>query len=257
MWRALAAVFCRWSGHVCTSFADGPRREAYTTCWPRSHPTLAAAKVGLVERRGRDPKWLKTVVVRWACRSASPAVVTPACCANGPLDSRWFLVGHAVSLLTAPALRASSLRPAPAADRRAPVAARVLAASGRMALTQYLAQSLVLALVFTGYGLGLYDRVGTAVVLAWCPVCARPTRPGRMAHGAGAVRAQEAGLLEPVTLGGAPVALQVHDVPLLQGQALTRPQASRCACRDGRRLRLRRPARSLRHRAPCTRDAAG
>lgn len=131
---------------------------------------LAAARAGLVERRGRDRAWLRRVVVRWLPVGLAGGIVT-ACCANGPLDSRWFLVGHAVSLLTAPALTASyacglllltgALRPA---------AGRVLAASGRMALTQYLSQSLVLALVFTGYGFGLYDRVGTAVVLAGCPV---------------------------------------------------------------------------------------
>ncbi|MEU5042382.1 DUF418 domain-containing protein [Streptomyces griseorubiginosus] len=131
---------------------------------------LAAARTGLVERRGRDRKWLRAVVVRWLPVGLAGGVVT-ACCANGPLDSRWFLVGHAVSLLTAPALTASyacGLLLLLTAVR--PAAARVLAASGRMALTQYLSQSLVLALVFTGYGFGLYDRVGTAVVLAWCPV---------------------------------------------------------------------------------------
>ncbi|WP_405863174.1 DUF418 domain-containing protein [Streptomyces sp. NBC_01515] len=131
---------------------------------------LAAAKAGLVERRGRDRAWLRRVVVRWLPVGLAGGIVT-ACCANGPLDSRWFLVGHAVSLLTAPALTASyacgllllvgALRPA---------AGRVLAASGRMALTHYLSQSLVLAFVFTGYGFGLYDRVGTAVVLAGCLV---------------------------------------------------------------------------------------
>ncbi|MGW2965218.1 DUF418 domain-containing protein [Streptomyces sp. NPDC001220] len=131
---------------------------------------LAAAKVGLVERRGRDRRWLWRVVVRWLPVGLAGGVVT-ACCANGPLDSRWFLVGHALSLLTAPALTASyacGLLLLLSAMR--PAAARVLAASGRMALTQYLSQSLVLALVFTGYGLGLYDRVGTAVVLAGCLV---------------------------------------------------------------------------------------
>ncbi|MFE9879894.1 DUF418 domain-containing protein [Streptomyces sp. NPDC005784] len=130
---------------------------------------LAAAKTGLVERRGRDRAWLRRTVVRWLPVGLAGGAVT-ACCANGPLDSRWFLVGHAVSLLTAPALTVSyacgvllladALRPA----------AGVLAASGRMALSHYLTQSLVLACVFTGYGFGLYDRVGTAVVLAGCVV---------------------------------------------------------------------------------------
>ncbi|MEW1647177.1 DUF418 domain-containing protein [Streptomyces sp. NPDC091219] len=129
---------------------------------------LAAARTGLVERRGRDRTWLKRVVVRWLPVGLAGGVVT-ACCADGPLDSRWFLVGHAVSLLTAPALTASyACGLLLLLGRVRPAAARVLAASGRMALTQYLSQSLVLALVFTGYGLGLYDRVGTAAVLAGC-----------------------------------------------------------------------------------------
>lgn len=129
---------------------------------------LAAAKAGLVERHGRDRRWLRGVVVRWLPVGLAGGVVT-ACGANGPLDNRWFLVGHAVSLLTAPALTASyacGLLLLLSVVR--PAAARVLAASGRMALTHYLTQSLVLAFVFTGYGFGLYDRVGTAVVLAGC-----------------------------------------------------------------------------------------
>jgi len=130
---------------------------------------LAAAKAGLVERRGRDRRWLRRIVVRWLPVGLAGGVVT-ACCANGPLDSRWFLVGHAVSLLTAPALTASyACALLLLLDARGPAAA-VLAASGRMALTHYLTQSLVLACVFTGYGFGLYDRVGTAVVLAGCVV---------------------------------------------------------------------------------------
>ncbi|MCX4904446.1 DUF418 domain-containing protein [Streptomyces sp. NBC_00878] len=130
---------------------------------------LAAAKAGLVERRGRDRRWLRRTVVRWGPVGLAGGVVT-ACCANWPLDSRWFLVGHAVSLLTAPALTtAYACGLLLLLDARGPAAA-VLAASGRMALTHYLSQSLVLACVFTGYGFGLYDRVGTAAVLAGCVV---------------------------------------------------------------------------------------
>ncbi|MEU0430595.1 DUF418 domain-containing protein [Streptomyces sp. NPDC006290] len=130
---------------------------------------LAAAKAGLVERRGRDRVWLRRTVVRWLPVGLAGGAVT-ACCANGPLDSRWFLVGHAVSLLTAPALTVSyGCAVLLLADARRP-AAVVLAAAGRMALSHYLTQSLVLACVFTGYGFGLYDRVGTAVVLAGCVV---------------------------------------------------------------------------------------
>lgn len=91
---------------------------------------LAAAKVGLVQRRGRDRRWLRRIVVRWLPVGLAGGVVT-ACCANGPLDSRWFLVGHALSLLTAPALTASyacglllllsAVPPAAARDRKSVV----------------------------------------------------------------------------------------------------------------------------------------
>ncbi|MEV6196160.1 DUF418 domain-containing protein [Streptomyces sp. NPDC051920] len=128
---------------------------------------LAAAGTGLLERRGRDRAWLRQTLLRWLPLGLAGGVVT-ACCANGPLDSRWFLVGHAVSLLTAPALTASYACAVLLLAGAVRPAAAVLAASGRMALSHYLTQSLVLACVFTGYGLGLYDRVGTAVVLAGC-----------------------------------------------------------------------------------------
>lgn len=41
-----------------------------------------------------------------------------------------------------------------------------VAAAGRMALTNYLAQSIVLSLVFYGYGLGLFGRLGAAMTAA-------------------------------------------------------------------------------------------
>ncbi|MFF0186917.1 DUF418 domain-containing protein [Streptomyces sp. NPDC005244] len=128
---------------------------------------LAAARTGLVERRGRDRAWLRRTVLRWLPVGLAGGAVT-AVCANGPLDSRWFLVGHAVSLLTAPALTASYACGVLLLAGAVRPAADVLAASGRMALSHYLTQSLVLACVFTGYGFGLYDRVGTAAVLGGC-----------------------------------------------------------------------------------------
>lgn len=48
--------------------------------------------------------------------------------------------------------------------------AGVLGGAGRLSLTHYLTQSLVMALVFTGYGLAWYGRHGTAVLLAGCLV---------------------------------------------------------------------------------------
>ncbi|MFJ6570693.1 DUF418 domain-containing protein [Streptomyces sp. NPDC091292] len=130
---------------------------------------LAAAKSGLLERRARDRRWLRRTLVRWLPLGLAGSVAT-AVCANGPLDSRWFLTGHAIAVLTGPALTASYVCGLLLLLHPRGRAAAVLAAAGRMALTHYLTQSLVLALVFTGYGLGLYDRVGAAAVLAGCVV---------------------------------------------------------------------------------------
>lgn len=86
-------------------------------------------------------------------------------------------------------------------------AARALAAAGRLALGHYLIQSLVLARVFTGYGFGLYDRAGTAVVLVRrAPRYGARQRAERPPRGAArGVRYGPAGLpLRTVTLARRP-----------------------------------------------------
>lgn len=131
---------------------------------------LAAAKSALAERRGRDRVWLRGVVVRLLPAGLAGGAVA-ACCMAGPLDSRWFLVGLAVSVVTTPVLTASyACGLLLLLELCRPAAARVLAAAGRLALSHYLAQSLVLSFVFTGYGFALYDRAGTLAVLAGCVV---------------------------------------------------------------------------------------
>ncbi|MFF8672800.1 DUF418 domain-containing protein [Streptomyces sp. NPDC015242] len=132
---------------------------------------LAAAKCRLAERRGRDRAWLRRTALRGLPYGLAGGVVA-ACCATGPLDGRWFLAGQAATVLTAPALAASYacglLLLLGRAGDRVPAVARVLAAAGRMSLSHYLTQSLVLVWVFSGYGLGLHDRAGTALVLTGC-----------------------------------------------------------------------------------------
>ncbi|MER6108459.1 DUF418 domain-containing protein [Streptomyces hirsutus] len=131
---------------------------------------LAAAKTSLARRHGRDRAWLRRVVVRWLPVGLAGGVLS-ACCTDGPLDDRWFMVGKAVAVLTGPALAAAyACGLLLLLDVMRPAATGFLAAAGRMALTHYLTQSLVLAWVFTGYGLGLYDRVGSAAVLLGCLV---------------------------------------------------------------------------------------
>ncbi|MGW2161496.1 DUF418 domain-containing protein [Nonomuraea sp. NPDC001699] len=79
---------------------------------------------------------------------------------NGTVNK---FLGEAVDLVTAPLLAAAYaatfLRVLPYLPR----VGRALAAPGRMALSNYLGQSLICSLIFTGYGLALVDRVSPAV----------------------------------------------------------------------------------------------
>ncbi|MFD4949065.1 DUF418 domain-containing protein, partial [Streptomyces sp. NPDC058409] len=96
-----------------------------------------------------------------------PGAVFSAAGIAGPLPERWELFATAVGLAAAPALSAAYATglllwfaaPSGAAT------ARLFAPAGRMALTNYLTQSLVMALVFSGYGLGLYGRTGAAAAV--------------------------------------------------------------------------------------------
>ncbi|SEH02489.1 uncharacterized protein SAMN05444920_12727 [Nonomuraea solani] len=79
---------------------------------------------------------------------------------SGAVGKFW---GEAVDLVTAPLLAAAYgatfLRLLP----HLPRLGRLLAAPGRMALSNYLAQSLICSLIFTGYGLALVDQVSPAL----------------------------------------------------------------------------------------------
>jgi uncharacterized protein len=89
---------------------------------------------------------------------------------TGPSADRWFLLGRGAGALTAPCLAVAYVWAVLAFTRtaRGGRTGRLLAAAGRMSLTHYLTQSLVLALVFSPLGLGLRGRVGPAAVLAGC-----------------------------------------------------------------------------------------
>ncbi|MFJ8404956.1 DUF418 domain-containing protein [Streptomyces microflavus] len=103
----------------------------------------------------------------WGLALGLPGGVLMAAGTVGPLGARWEIPMFIVGMLTAPALSgayACGLLLWFTTPRGARLAAR-LAPAGRMALTNYLVQSLVMALVFTGYGAALYGRVGAAAVL--------------------------------------------------------------------------------------------
>ncbi|MFG2291724.1 DUF418 domain-containing protein [Streptomyces sp. NPDC048603] len=95
-----------------------------------------------------------------------PGGLFMALATNGPLGPRWALFGEITGMVTAPALTAAYVCGALLLLRSARGArvSALFAPAGRMALTNYLSQSLVMAFVFTAYGLALYDRLGAAVV---------------------------------------------------------------------------------------------
>lgn len=120
------------------------------------------ADTGTPERTAR----LRRVCL-WGLAVGLPGGVLMAAGTVGPLGARWEIPAFILGMLTAPALSAayaSGLLLWFTTPRGARLAAR-LAPAGRMALTNYLAQSVVMALVFTGYGAALYGRVGAAAVL--------------------------------------------------------------------------------------------
>ncbi|WP_431981179.1 DUF418 domain-containing protein [Streptomyces qinglanensis] len=154
-WHDLLAGDLLYAPHILAAFLVG----------------LAAGKRQVLAEFDRYPGRARRLVGYGLPVGLAGGVVT-AMCRNGPLDGRWYDIGTAVGVLTAPALTAAYgsglllvLR-----TRRGRWLGEALAAAGRLALTHYLTQSLAMALVFTGYGLALYGRVGLVLVLAGCCV---------------------------------------------------------------------------------------
>ncbi|MCX5372125.1 DUF418 domain-containing protein [Streptomyces sp. NBC_00103] len=180
--RALEARQSAW-------YRGGPRmvvhanlaayRQAFTGALLYGPHLLAAMLTGLAAgRRGwLDPARLPTASSARGRRLLAaglliglPGGVLTAMCGHGPFDARYYYLGQAVDILTAPVLSAayatvlvSLLR-----GRSGPGIAAVLAAAGRMSLSHYLLQSGVLAFVFTGYGLARYGTVGPAALACGC-----------------------------------------------------------------------------------------
>ena len=103
-------------------------------------------------------------LVGWGLAVGLPGALVYATATVYRIGSGWDIVGLAVSLLSAPFLSAAYVGLAMMLFERAVGMriARLLAPAGRMALTNYLTQSLVCALVFTAYGLGWMGRVSPA-----------------------------------------------------------------------------------------------
>ncbi len=124
---------------------------------------LAAGRAGLLAGSGPRTATLRRVQWIGFPVGLAGALVAAMSVWDGPVHR---FAGEAATLLTAPLLAAAYgatlLRLLPLLPRLG----RALAWAGRMALTNYLAQSLVCSLIFTGYGLALVDRVGPPLQVA-------------------------------------------------------------------------------------------
>ncbi|MEU4172828.1 DUF418 domain-containing protein [Streptomyces sp. NPDC026665] len=157
MFREMLIGATLYSAHVFGAFLVG----------------FAAGKCGVLDR----PELL---FGKWRARTRGvcilglllglPGAVFMAMTEYGPLSGKLYYMGRASAVLTAPALTAAYvcclllvLR-----GRLGKYAKPVLAFAGRMSLSNYLGQSLVLALIFTGYGFGQYANVGPAALVLIC-----------------------------------------------------------------------------------------
>jgi uncharacterized protein len=123
---------------------------------------LAAGRSGWFGRT--DPARLRRTA--WAGLAIGlPPAALAACAETGMLPERWTFLGSTAGLVSAPVLTAAYVAGLLLFFRTRPGrrAVALLAPAGRLSLTHYLTQSLVMALVFTGYGFGLYAELGVAV----------------------------------------------------------------------------------------------
>lgn len=123
---------------------------------------LAAGKSRLLEGIGRRPRLLARV--QWAGFGIGlPGGLLYAWTSGrtGAVE----LLGGAVNTLTSILLAAAYVATLLRLIGRFPAAGRVLAAPGRVAASNYVGQSLLIALVFTGYGLALAGRLSPIAVM--------------------------------------------------------------------------------------------
>lgn len=136
-------------------------------------PALGAMLVGMAAGRRHyfadDPRmrrdWHRVRFVAPLIGITGAAGFTWATLVHNPAA---LLAGFAITTVTAPFLTATYVAALVSWWRAAPdlPLLRGLAAAGRLALTNYLTQSVVLAVIFTGYGLALMDLLTALQVLA-------------------------------------------------------------------------------------------
>ncbi|PZG03102.1 hypothetical protein C1J01_46560 [Nonomuraea aridisoli] len=123
---------------------------------------LAAGKSRLLEEPERWARLLPRV--QWIGFGVGlPGAVLFALTAAG--DGPWQLVGLAVTDLTSPLLGAAYVATLLRLVRRFPAAGRALAPAWRVAASNYIGQSVLACLVFTGYGLALAGTLSPLAVM--------------------------------------------------------------------------------------------
>ncbi|QYC44365.1 hypothetical protein Nocox_33990 [Nonomuraea coxensis DSM 45129] len=124
---------------------------------------LAVGKLGLLRDLSAHQDTLRRLQWIGFTVGLSGALFYTASAWTGAVHKFW---GEAVDLVTAPLLAAAYAATFLRLLPHLPGLGRVLAAPGRMALSNYLAQSLICSLIFTGYGLALVDRVSPPLEVA-------------------------------------------------------------------------------------------
>ncbi|GAA3441543.1 DUF418 domain-containing protein [Planomonospora venezuelensis] len=126
---------------------------------------LAAGKMrALATASGHDAVLRRLQWTGFPVGLAGAAVATHSTWSDG--GSAYHMIGQAVDLLTAPLLAAAYAATLLRLLPRAPRLTGMLVPPGQMALTNYLGQSLICSLLFTGYGLGLVDRLSPLTVVS-------------------------------------------------------------------------------------------
>ncbi|MGW6015957.1 DUF418 domain-containing protein [Streptomyces sp. NPDC055210] len=130
---------------------------------------FSAGKCGLFSHPYRTSRRVKRALLICTLSGISGAVFAAACTYGSP-ERDLYYIGQAVSLLTSPALAAVYAYAVIRLHRMryGTSILRAFGAAGKMSLSNYLAQSIALSVIFTGYGFGLYGEIGPAVL---CMVC--------------------------------------------------------------------------------------
>ncbi|TYB50116.1 DUF418 domain-containing protein [Nonomuraea sp. PA05] len=123
---------------------------------------LAAGKTRLLEETGRW--WRLAPRIQWIGFGLGlPGGVLLAVTAGQA--GAWEPAGLAVSAVTSVPLAAAYVVTLLRVTRRFPAAGRALAPAGRVAASNYLGQSVLCCLIFTGYGLALAGKLSPAAVM--------------------------------------------------------------------------------------------